>query len=73
MNDNNIIDITVVFANEQTRTLVANAMADATVEARGRLQYLSERQDSRAKDMKYALRVLEHISSCVAELQTLDG
>jgi len=73
MNDKNIIDITVAFANEQTRMFVVNAMADATVEARGRLQYLSECQDSRAKDMKYALHVLEHISSCVAELRALDG
>lgn len=73
MNDINDIEITVAFANEQVRKFVANAMADVTVEARGRLQYLSECQDSRAKDMEYALHVLEHISSCVAELQTLDG
>lgn len=73
MDNANIIDITVAFANDNVREYVANAMADATVEARGRLQYLSECEDSRAQDMEYTVRVLDHIAACVAELRTLDG
>lgn len=67
------IEFTVALANEQTRKYVADAMADAIVEARGRLRYLSEREDSRATDMDYAVHILEYIHSCVAERRTLDG
>lgn len=73
MKNENIIEITVVFANDNVRKYVAGAMTDATVEARGRFKYLSECEDDRAKDMEYAVHVLEYISSCVAELRTLDG
>lgn len=73
MENNLFIEFTVAFANEKVQQHVVNAMADATVEARGRLRYLSECEDNRAKDMEYAVRVLEHITSCVAELRTLDG
>lgn len=73
MKDNNIIEITVVFANDNARKYVASAMADATVEAIGRLRYLREAEDSRAEDMEKAVAVLQFLSSYVAEHRTLDG
>jgi len=73
MNIKNYIEITVALSNNNVRKYVEGAMADAIVEARGRLRYLSECEDSRAEDMQAALNVLTYIHSCFAELQTLDG
>lgn len=67
------VEITVVFSNDNVLRHVENAMADATVEARGRLESLPSASKSRAKDMEEAVRLLQHMHSCVAELLTLDG
>lgn len=76
--NNDKIEITVAFVigNKEIAKHLANAMADAVVEARGRAKYLSERQDNRAYDMHAAVEILEAIASHVsdaAELRTLDG
>lgn len=63
---------TVAPTNMQVKKYVVGAMADVTVEARGKLRYLQECQSDRAKEMEEAVQILDQILFYVTELQTLD-